>query len=102
MIKSAVGALRVAATAHGAELPQLPPGTQHGTGITEVSAEEEVESGDVVEHPPLPQRGAEDSGGEVLPQHQDVISEVEEGLPWVVGAERLPTPVVDDALGDDV
>ena len=69
MVKSAVGALRVAPTSHGAELPQLPPGTQHGPGIAEVPAEEEVESSDVVEQPPLPQRGAEDSRGEVLPQH---------------------------------
>ena len=67
MIKSAVGALKVAATSHRAELPQLPPGTQHGPGITEMPAEEEVESGDVVEEQPLPQRGAENPGGEVLP-----------------------------------
>lgn len=38
MIKSAVGALQVAPTSHGAELPQLPPGTQHGSGIAEVYA----------------------------------------------------------------
>lgn len=63
MIKSAIGSLKVAATSHRAELPQLPPGTQHGPGIAEVPAEEEVESGDVVEEPPLPQRGAEDPRG---------------------------------------
>ena len=78
MIKSAVGALRVAATSLHPQCPQLSPGTQHGSGIAEVPAEEEVESGDVVEEPPLPQRGAEDPRGEVFPQHQDVISEVEE------------------------
>lgn len=66
-IKSAIGSLQVAATAHGAESPQFPPGTQHGSGIAEVSAEEEVKGGDVVEEPPLPQRGAEDPGGEVFP-----------------------------------
>ena len=38
MIKSAIGSLQVAATSHGAELPQLPPGTQHGPGIAEVPA----------------------------------------------------------------
>ena len=54
VIKSAIGALKVAPTSYGAELPQLPPGTQHGPGIAEVPAEEEVESGDVVEQPPLP------------------------------------------------
>lgn len=68
-IKSAIGALQVAATALYPQCPQLSPGTQHGSGITEVPAEEEVESGDVVEEPPLPQGGAEDPRGEVFPQH---------------------------------
>lgn len=54
VIKSAVGALQVTATSLYPQCPQFPSGTQHGPGIAEVSAEEEVKGGDVVEEPPLP------------------------------------------------
>ena len=54
MIKSAVGALQIAATALYPQHPQFPSGTQHGSGIAKMPQEEEVKGGDVVEEPPLP------------------------------------------------
>ena len=77
------------------------PALEDGVAVTWLELKEVDKGGEDVEEEAAEQYAVQAGCGEVLVDHQEVVPEVEEDLPWTLCREAGTTDVVDDRGGGE-